>query len=77
MFYAVFAICYRVKALNFEVGISEIILEQTIRHNNVICMKLLQRSQTLVLACLLFSETSEIILSTFEGVFHCHSCVAK
>ena len=52
-------------------------LEQEIRHNIVICMKQLQRSQTLVLACLLFSETSEIILSTFEGVFHCHSCAAK
>ena len=26
MFYAVFAICYCVKALNFEVGISEIIV---------------------------------------------------
>ena len=35
-------------------------------------MKLLQRSQPLVPAYLLFSETFEIILSAFESVFPCH-----
>ena len=43
-------------------------LEHKISHNDIMCMNPLQRSQTFVLACLLFSETSEIILSTLEGV---------